>query len=203
MKNKFFISVYFWLTLTFLIPPICQADSSYGYSNPLPHNSLTSFLEGLLVSIQGIAGWLAVIFIVIGGVMYLTAGGKDSQLTLAKNTIVTALIGFSLAIAGPSLLKEIKDLIASGGAGGTGANAIDNANSISRILTNLLDFALTLIGILALISLIYSGITYLSAGGNRENSDKAKKIALYSIIALAVSGGSLILVKTILSFLNV
>jgi len=187
----------------FIIPAflLVLATSCYAaYDNPIGHDSLTSFLQGILVAIQGIAGWLAVIFIVIGGVLYLTASGKDSQITMAKNTIVAALIGFGIAVAGPSLLREIRDL-ALGPSGG--ATAIDNATPLADILANVLTFLLTLIGMLAVVGFIFSGLSYLSSGGDRSKADRAKKIALYSIIALAVSGGSLILVKTIIGFLDI
>ncbi len=201
MKKRFFIIVPILLLLMLKLTQVCSASDPYNYDyhNPIAHNSLTSFFKGLLISIQNIVGLLAVVFIVIGGVIYLTASGKDSQLTLAKNTIVYALTGFTLAVAGPSLLKEIQTLTA--GPSPT-SNAIANANPIAKILTNVLDFSLTAIGILALMSLIFSGFSYLSSAGNRTNAEKAKKIALYSIIALAVSGGSLILVETILKFLG-
>ena len=200
MKKKFFIIVPALLLLMLNLNQICRADYPYEYENPIAHNSLTSFFEGLLISVQNITGLLAVVFFVVGGVIYLTAGGKDSQLTVAKNTIVYALVGFTLAIAGPSLLKEIQDLIAGPS---TASDTIANANPIAKILTNVLDFSLTTIGILALMSLIFSGFFYLSSGGNRNNIDKAKKIAFYSIIALAISGSSLILIKTIITFLSV
>ena len=133
MKKYIYVITAFLTFSLFLTVQRCQSAFNYNYANPLSptHNNLTSLLEGFLVSIQGIAGWLAVIFIVIGGVLYLTAAGKDSQITLAKNTIIYALIGFALAVAGPSLLKEIKDLVLGAGGGGY---VIINANSIYDIL---------------------------------------------------------------------
>jgi len=197
--KKIPIALSFIVGLLFESNLSCQADLGYSYSNPIAHSTITDLTTGLLVGIQGLVGWLAVIFIVIGGVIYLTAGGKDSQLTLAKNTIISALIGFSLAIAGPSLLREIKDILL----GTTPAiDPIDSANKIYNILENVLSLVLTLVGILALMSLIYSGYSYLTSVGNKTKIDKAKKIALYSIIALVISGGALILVEKILTLLG-
>jgi heme/copper-type cytochrome/quinol oxidase subunit 2 len=128
----------------------------------------------------------------------MTASGKESQITLAKNTIVSALIGLALALAGPSLLKEIKDIFE--------ANAespdLEGANTFVDILTNVMSFVLTIIVILAMISLVYSGFLYLTSAGNRENVDKAKKIGKFSVLALVLSGSSIILIKLILSFLG-
>lgn len=198
MKTRLLISLFLIGLVFFQLTDSCQAAFSYGYENPIGHSTLTGFLEGLLINIQNIVGWLAVIFIVIGGVLYMTAGGKDSQITLAKNTIISALIGFSLAVAGPSLLKEIKDLVLPGGP----VASIAGANTISDILINILDFSLTLIAILALITLIYSGLSYLGANGDRSKIDNAKKIAVYSVIALSVAGGSLIVINFIINILS-
>jgi hypothetical protein len=194
MKNKFKLILIF-IGLGFFFD--CQAIE-YGYSNPIGYTSITDFLEGLLNNTQLWISWLAVIFIVIGGVLYMTASGKESQITLAKNTIVSALIGLALALAGPSLLKEIKDIFE--------ANAespdLEGANTFVDILTNVMSFVLTIIVILAMISLVYSGFLYLTSAGNRENVDKAKKIGKFSVLALVLSGSSIILIKLILSFLG-
>jgi heme/copper-type cytochrome/quinol oxidase subunit 2 len=128
----------------------------------------------------------------------MTASGKESQITLAKNTVVSALIGLALALAGPSLLKEIKDIFE--------ANAespdLERANTFVDILTNVMSFVLTIIVILAMMSLVYSGFLYLTSAGNRENIDKAKKIGKFSVLALVLSGSSIILINLILRFLG-
>ena len=194
MKNKFKLILIF-IGLGFFFD--CQAIE-YGYNNPIGYTSITDFLEGLLNNTQLWISWLAVIFIVIGGVLYMTASGKESQITLAKNTVVSALIGLALALAGPSLLKEIKDIFE--------ANAespdLEGANTFVDILTNVMSFVLTIIVILAMMSLVYSGFLYLTSAGNRENVDKAKKIGKFSVLALVLSGSSIILIKLILSFLG-
>ncbi len=197
MIKQTFSLIFIGLIL-FLAISNCQAFD-YNYANPIPHNSLTSLLtDAILVNIQNIVGWLAVIFIVIGGVLYMTAGGKDSQLTLAKNTIVASLIGLALALGGPSLLREIKDIFASGDS----PPEFEDANTVYEILVNILDFVLTLIVILASLALIYSGLSYLGAGGDNSRIDKAKKIFIYSIASLSIAGGSLILIRFILSLLK-
>lgn len=128
----------------------------------------------------------------------MTASGKENQLTLAKNTIVASLIGLSLAVGGPSLLKEIKDLASVG----TTDVDIDSYNTVSDILLNILDFILTLIVILTSLALIYSGLSYLGAGGDSTKIDKAKKIFLYSITGLLIAGSSLVLIRFVLNLLE-
>ncbi|MFW5885234.1 MAG: pilin [Patescibacteria group bacterium] len=172
----------------------------YGYANPIPHYSITSLIQSILVSLQNIVGILTVILIVIGGIVYITSGGKEDQIKWAKNIITNSLIGFALVVGAPSLLKEIKDIIASGEDPQEGL--IDNANSIGDILMNVLNFALTAIGVLALLSFIIAGIIYLTSAGDKSKTDKAKKTVVYSAVAVAVAGSGIILINQIIAFLD-
>lgn len=174
---------------------------SYDYENPLKVDSITQWLSNLLASIQGIVGWLAIIMIFVGGIMYIVSGGSQSQVTFAKGIIIWALVGFGLAVAAPAVLKEIKELATSGNVGAS-STLIDDANSIKKIVTNILKFLFSIIGILALLGFVLGGIMYLTSMGDRSKTDSAKKIILYSIIAIAVSGSGIIILKFIISLLE-
>jgi hypothetical protein len=54
---------------------------------------------------------------------------------------------------------------------------------------------------LALIGLAVGGATYLTSAGDRGRIDTAKRMILYSMIAIAVSGSGIILLKQILTLL--
>lgn len=69
------------------------APTSLG--GPANFGSLASTITNLLL---GIAGAVAVIFIVVGGIMYATSAGNDSQVQKAKSTITNAVIGLVIAI---------------------------------------------------------------------------------------------------------
>jgi cytochrome bd-type quinol oxidase subunit 2 len=175
-------------------------EYEYGYENPIPHYSITSLIQSILVSLQNIVGILTIVLIVIGGIVYITSGGKEDQIKWAKSIITNSLIGFALIVGAPSLLKEIKDIISSGETPEEGL--IDNANSIGDILMNILNFALAAIGVLALLSFIVAGVIYLTSAGDKSKTDKAKKTVVYSAIAVAVAGSGIILINQIISLLN-
>lgn len=202
--QRFSLFLMFLLMLSAIVL-LSFASSSHAisgpeYPNPLTVNSFTQWFSNLLVQIQGIVGWLAVIMIVIGGMIYLTSGGRATQITLAKTIITFALVGFAIAVAAPSLLREIRD-IAAGGVGG-GGGLITNATPIVDIVTNVMNFALTMIGILATIGFTISGIMYISAGGDSLRAQTAKRMLLYSVIAIAITGASLIILKQVLQLLG-
>ena len=179
------------------ISPLQAANVNY--ANPLNVTSFTGLFENFLVNLQGVVGWLAVVMIVIGGVVYITSGGRPGQMTLAKAIIVCAIIGFAIAVAAPSLLREIRD-IAVGFSGG--ASAISSATPLSTVVANIMNFMLTIVGSLALISFVGSGIMYIMSAGDSGRADTAKKMIVYSIIAVAVTGAGLIILRQVLQLLS-
>jgi hypothetical protein len=60
--------------------------------------TLESQIEIIVNTLLFVLGAIAVIMIVIGGIRYATAGGDQSALTAAKNTILYAVIGLVVAI---------------------------------------------------------------------------------------------------------
>jgi len=56
--------------------------------------------------IVGIVG-IGLIMIVIGGYMYMTAGGDASQVTSAKTVVISALLGIMLALSTFVILRTI------------------------------------------------------------------------------------------------
>lgn len=175
-------------------------SSEFDYKNPLSVESITEWFKNLLASIQGIVGWLAVIMIVVGGIVYITSGGSSSQTTLGKQIIIWALVGFAIAVAAPSLLKEIVDLAKSGSQ--TTSDVIKNANPVKQIVTNVLEFMLVIIGVLALLGFAISGVMYVSAAGDKQRADTAKNAALYSIIAVCLAGAGLAIIKQVLDLIG-
>ncbi len=78
---------------------------------------------------------------------------------------------------------------------------ITNAPTIAQLLLNTLNFLLEIFGIIAIISMLLSGIVYLTSGGNESQIARAKKMTVYSIIGIVVALGGVIIIKTISQFL--
>lgn len=58
----------------------------------------------LLSIVIGIA---AVIMIVVGGAMYVLAGGDSAKINTAKNTIIYSLIGLVVAVVAPMIIRFV------------------------------------------------------------------------------------------------
>jgi hypothetical protein len=171
------------------------------YQNPLRVNSFTELIGGFLARLQAIIGWLAVIMIVVGGVVYITSAGKSSQLELAKKIITFALIGFALAVAAPSILKEIVALTGNGQ--DHGSQVIAQATPVREILLRILRWVISLVGVVATIGFVISGFMFIASGGDTGRAERARKGLFYSIIGVLVAGTALLVVRQVLVLLGI
>ena len=55
--------------------------------------NLGTTINTILSYVLGIAGLIAVVFIIVGGFRYLTSGGSKEGVTGAKNTLLYAIVG--------------------------------------------------------------------------------------------------------------
>jgi hypothetical protein len=80
--------------------------------------------------------------------------------------------------------------------------SITNAPRIGYILWNVLQFLLSIAGIVAIIGLVFSGFLYLTSGGNEKRAASAKRAALMSIIGVVVVLGALVIVSQLVEFFS-
>jgi hypothetical protein len=85
-------------------PTISPVDSLGG-------NTLSGILTKVLNIILGLTGLVAVIFLIIGGVKYITSGGNDKSVAAAKNTIMYAVIGIIVIFLAYVIVKVIANTI--------------------------------------------------------------------------------------------
>lgn len=94
----------------------------------IPGGMRTGTLQDLIRSIINLAlllaGVVAVIYIIIGGYQYITAGGNPEQAQAAKTTIMNAVIGLVIVFASYVIVNFIFEQVihrinSGGGTGGT------------------------------------------------------------------------------------
>ena len=168
------------------------------FTNPLKYDTVEGVLDSILDTLRNIIVILSLVFIVIGAILYITSAGNDKQMTMAKGAITAAMIGLAIGLAAPSFLKEIGTVL--GWDASVNQDALVGAKTLSQIARNVLDFLLSIVGVLAIIMLVVGGIMYLTAAGNEDQLDSGKKIVKYSIIGIAVALASLVIVSQIATF---
>lgn len=188
-------------------PPPPGGGGGYGkggpvnvlFDNPLEYDTVQGVVGSLIDYLQGIIVLLSVVFIVIGAVLYVTSGGSETQIKMAKKAIFAAMIGLAIGIAAPTFLKEIA-IILDWGQSENLPDDVSNAISLAEILSNVLSFLLGVVGVLALIMLVIGGIMYLFSGGDEGRAKTGKSIVTYAVIGILVALAALVIVRQIALF---
>ena len=180
----------------------CPSGQIGCFENPLGPgmDNLKAVLNSLLTHLAGVIVIISIIFIIIGGLMYMMSAGDEKMITRAKNTVTAAVVGLAIALAAPTFLKEIMLILGGPGTGNPDA-MVSNALTVQQIATGVLKFLLSVVGIIAIISLVIGGATYLTAYGDEKRLDKAKSIIKYSIIGIIVVLAALIIANQIGKFI--
>jgi len=109
------------------------------------------------------------VFIVIGALLYITSAGNESRMTMAKGAIVASVIGLAIGIAAPSFLHEISDILGWGPADACKdvvdptakqacKDALEKSLTLTAIALNVLNFLLSIVGVIAIIMLVSAGM---------------------------------------------
>ncbi|NTW76026.1 MAG: hypothetical protein HGB34_03940 [Candidatus Moranbacteria bacterium] len=169
--------------------------ASVSFTNPLEFETVQGATGVFLNAFQGIIVMLALIFLVLGGIFYITSGGDSKKIETAKSMITAAMIGLAIGVAAPSFLKEIGNVLGWGGS--EVPSEVSGARSATEVAQSVLDFLLSIVGLLAMIMLVIGGLMYFAAAGDEKRADTAKGIVKYSIMGIALAIVSLIIVRTI------
>lgn len=156
------------------------------FSNPLEFNTVESLLGNAMGVIQGIVGILAVFMIVVGGVMYIVSG-TTGQTETAKSIIKWAIVGLAIALAAPSFIKEIYDILGEPEPGVTAGK-----KSLYEILISATITVLNIVGALSVLMIIVGGVMWIV-----NQSDTAKKIVNAAVIGLVIALTSLVIVNAV------
>ena len=76
--------------------------------------TLSGLISNLTSWIVGILAGVATLFVTIGGLRYLTAGGDPGQVEKAKTALKSAAVGYALAILAPLIVSILASLVGGG-----------------------------------------------------------------------------------------
>ncbi|MFH0804777.1 MAG: transglycosylase SLT domain-containing protein [Patescibacteria group bacterium] len=91
------------ITQSATITPIVGPPETYPYAV----KNLPCFVVGIYVYFAGVAGILATVMIMYGGIKYITSYGNPQRITDAKDNIFSALVGLALTLCAYVLLNFI------------------------------------------------------------------------------------------------
>lgn len=112
------------------------------------------------------------------------------HMTVAKAAQVIALVlVFAVALA-PVAFAQFQTPSSSG-------TGLPNDTSLSGFIMKIINIALTIAGLIAVLFLIIGGFRYITSAGNEETAEQAKKIITNAIIGIVVIILSFVIVRVI------
>lgn len=73
--------------------------------------TITGFLIRIIQILLAIAGLIAVLFLIVGGFRYITAGGNEETTEAAKKTITNSIIGIVVIILSFVIVRVISNAL--------------------------------------------------------------------------------------------
>ena len=167
--------------------------SAVGVQSSIPG---TSDLPGVLWTIVNVflllIGVIALVFVVIGGVKYITSGGDEGQAEEGKKAVLNAMIGI--------VVVGLATVIVNFAFGAVGASLpLPGSGDLAGAIWLVTNAFLVIVGVIALVFVVIGGVRYVVSQGDEGETETAKKTILYALIGLIVIGLSAVIVNFVLS----
>lgn len=152
-------------------------------------NGIWQIVANIATDITIIAAYLVLGYVIYGGYLYIFSSGDAGKVASGKKTLTHAFIGLAIVMSAYLIMSTIRFALL--GAGGkfscdflsdAGTGCVD-ANSI---VTNAIQWTIGIAGAVALIFVVYGGISYTTSAGDPGKLQKAKQTILYALIGLAI-----------------
>lgn len=151
-----------------------------------------------------IGTYLALIFVIYGGYKYMFAAGDAGKVAAGKKTLLHAAIGLTILILSNVIFTTVRALLSQSSVHsvsigiGNETVSIVGVDSAGVLFTDLVDWFTNLAGIVAVVFVVFAGVSYITANGDSNKITMAKNIILYACIGLVIIGLS----KAIVAFVR-
>jgi hypothetical protein len=99
------------LALAHAATSITALSSEKGSGGGKAPGSLNQVIDNLRNVIVGLLVALATLFLTVGGVRYILAGGDPGEVEAAKKTLRYAALGYGIAVLAPLLVSVLKGIV--------------------------------------------------------------------------------------------
>jgi hypothetical protein len=144
----------------------------------------------ILDMLLALAGFVAVVSIIIAGAQLILAEGSPEKATNARSRLINSLVGLAIAASATGIVRVVGNVIQGNGTG------LPHVTPTNAHLQGLLNAAFAIFGALAFLYLILAGFRFITSGDNSTKVAEARRQIIYAL------GGLLIiaLASTIVNF---
>jgi hypothetical protein len=95
--------------VTAVVVLVVEAGPAAAQSADAP--DLDQVIDGIRRWLVGLLAGLATLFLTIGGLRYLTAGGDPGQVERAKSALRSAVVGYVMAALAPVFVRILQSIV--------------------------------------------------------------------------------------------
>lgn len=164
-----------------------ECDSGgVGVSSSIELNSLWLIALAVFESILFVGGIAAVVFIIWGGVKYITSQGNPEGTSTARKTIINAIAGLIITISASVVVAFAVNLLSGGNLNQGNALNVPGVAADDSFIRGLLDFVYATIAVVALIFVVIGSIKFATSAGDPQKAASARNTIIYAIVGLVV-----------------
>jgi hypothetical protein len=178
-------------------------------------HSIGEIITALIPYIFGLAAMLTLLILIWGGISYMISQGDPKHIESARRTITNAIIGLIIILSVGIIFFIIGAVFKINILGQLVTPAYASIDighyfllshdfvSLGAFLTNIVWFALIAAALIFFGMLVWGGITYLNAGGNEENVERARNTLLGTGIGILIVVASFVIIEIITRLFNI
>jgi len=153
----------------------------------------------IMVFIRYMIGAIAVLMLVINGAKLVGGGGEEENVKKARNGVIYALFGLLLFYVGDIFVNKVFYVVSKESLPVGGVEPSVNIERGIEEIVGITNFIVSFIGPLLMLLILVGGIMYITAGGEEESMNKAKRLIIAALIGVIVVYGAFGIVNTVVS----
>jgi cytochrome bd-type quinol oxidase subunit 2 len=174
--------------------------------------TLQTFAIHILQGFAGASSMITITYVVYSGFHFLISQGNSEDVEHAKRALQWSLSGLAVMMLAYVLVSALStflnynpDSSIGNGQTPTVTNPIGGnggVNVFNDLFVRIINGFLGLAGLLAILIIVLNGLRYVTAGGNDEQTEKAKSGLLYSVVGLVIIFFAYVIVRASAAFLG-
>lgn len=164
------------------IVPVCEKPGGCGNANEKNLNVfIWTAVLNIVFDLSLAVGMIAVGVVIYGGYLYIMSQGDPGKMARGKKTLVSAVIGVTIAMGATVIVNTAKVIL--------GINDADGWNQGDFLVTDVqgaFNWAYIAAGIVAVGFIIKNGIDYMLSTGDPGKTQKATRGLIFSVVGLVI-----------------
>jgi hypothetical protein len=172
-----------FVSLSYLLVPILvSGQGGVTIDNPLNVDTFTDLICLIIGFLIQISFPIGAIMIIVGGFYFVTAAEDPAKIETGKKIILWTLIGLIIVFSAYGIIRMFGEALGIEGGTCSGANQID----FMQVLDNIANWLWAILMAVAAIFIIVAGFHFVTAQGDPEKINLAKRFLLYALIGALV-----------------